>query len=46
FPCISHTPLVIPGSPDRGELTFWKLGHCRGPGDSRGPHELPLVPFS
>ncbi|CAI9598642.1 unnamed protein product [Staurois parvus] len=26
----------------RGGLTIWKLG----PGISRGPHEMPLVPFS
>ncbi|CAI9550817.1 unnamed protein product [Staurois parvus] len=30
----------------RGGLTIWKFGHCRGPGVSRGPHEMPLVPFS
>ncbi|CAI9586942.1 unnamed protein product [Staurois parvus] len=28
-----------------GGLTIWKLGHGRGPGVSRGPHEMPLVPF-
>ncbi|CAI9599874.1 unnamed protein product, partial [Staurois parvus] len=28
----------------RGGLTIWKL--ARGPGVSRGPHEMPLVPFS
>ncbi|CAI9533501.1 unnamed protein product [Staurois parvus] len=29
----------------RGGLTIRALGHCRGPGVSRGPHEMPLVPF-
>ncbi|CAI9583113.1 unnamed protein product [Staurois parvus] len=30
----------------RGGLTIWKLGTARGPWVSRGPHEMPLVPFS
>ncbi|CAI9603253.1 unnamed protein product [Staurois parvus] len=30
----------------RGGLTIWKLSTARGPGVSRGPHEMPLVPFS
>ncbi|CAI9533685.1 unnamed protein product, partial [Staurois parvus] len=30
----------------RGRLTIWKLWHCPRPGVSRGPHEMPLVPFS
>ncbi|CAI9572546.1 unnamed protein product [Staurois parvus] len=27
----------------RDGLTIWKLGHCPR---ARGPHEMPLVPFS
>ncbi|CAI9585648.1 unnamed protein product [Staurois parvus] len=30
----------------RGGLTIWKLGHCLRAEVSRGPHEMPLVPFS
>ncbi|CAI9546060.1 unnamed protein product [Staurois parvus] len=30
----------------RGRLTIWKLGTAQGPGVSKGPHEMPLVPFS
>ncbi|CAI9601172.1 unnamed protein product [Staurois parvus] len=30
----------------QGGLAIWKLRHCRGPGVSRGPHEMPLEPFS
>ncbi|CAI9607271.1 unnamed protein product [Staurois parvus] len=28
-----------------GGLTIWKLRHCPRGGVSRGPHEMPLVPF-
>ncbi|CAI9607538.1 unnamed protein product [Staurois parvus] len=31
---------------DRGGLTIWKLGHCLRARVSRGPHEMPLLPFS
>ncbi|CAI9556513.1 unnamed protein product [Staurois parvus] len=27
-------------------LTIWKLRHCPRARVSRGPHEMPLVPFS
>ncbi|CAI9598460.1 unnamed protein product, partial [Staurois parvus] len=30
----------------RGGLTIWKLGHCPRARVSRGPHEMPLVPYS
>ncbi|CAI9604586.1 unnamed protein product [Staurois parvus] len=30
----------------RGGLTIWKLGRCPRTRVSRGPHEMPLVPFS
>ncbi|CAI9559698.1 unnamed protein product [Staurois parvus] len=36
--CVRLTP--------RGGLTIWKLGTARGPGVSREPNEMPLVPFS
>ncbi|CAI9546125.1 unnamed protein product [Staurois parvus] len=41
FECSSFcTPVT------RGGLTIWKLGQCPKPGVSRGPHKMPLVPFS
>ncbi|CAI9600886.1 unnamed protein product [Staurois parvus] len=30
----------------RGGLTIWKLGRCPRARVSRGPHGMPLVPFS
>ncbi|CAI9620619.1 unnamed protein product, partial [Staurois parvus] len=47
---LTHTQcsLALPTqvSPSRGGLTIWKLGHFPRAGFSRGPHEMPLVPFS
>ncbi|CAI9534206.1 unnamed protein product [Staurois parvus] len=39
----AYPPVMVPC---RGGLTIWKFGHCPRPGVNRGPHEMPLVPFS
>ncbi|CAI9610456.1 unnamed protein product [Staurois parvus] len=41
--CCTQTKFM---SRSRGGLTIWKVGHCPRPGVSRGPHEMPVVPFS
>ncbi|CAI9551208.1 unnamed protein product [Staurois parvus] len=44
--CNSHGPPFL-GSPAQGRTdNFDHLGTARGPGVSRGPHEMPLGPFS
>ncbi|CAI9610038.1 unnamed protein product [Staurois parvus] len=37
---------MLPDIVSRGGLTIWKLWHCPRAWVSRGPHEMPPVPFS